>query len=510
MFKKQEFKVGGITCKSCKILIESEVDVLSGVKDIKVDYRNGSAYVEYDEEIISLEEILLKIEGLDYQTNVSTRTIDESYKKDRAESARSGNFKSFLLGIGIVIIIGLVIGYFILQQGEGLSIFEKLNEGNLGYGLIFLIGFLASFHCIGMCGGFVVAYSAHNLTKEDKKQTKAANQHLAYNLGRIISYTLVGGILGGIGSFFAINPNFSGWLIIVASVFMIIMGLNFLTGMKVFRFLSLKTPAFIAKILYKQQHSTKPKAPFIIGILTGFMPCGPMQAMQLYALGTGSFTQGALSMLIYSLGTVPIMLGFGSFISIISKDSIKKVLKISGVIIILLALFMINRGFTNFGFGVKQLVPKEKVSQQEFVINDGITEYQTVNMDLTYRGYQPNVLFVKKDIPVRWVINVKQMTGCTDEIIMPEYGIKKTLVRGENIVEFTPTRAGELKFSCWMKMVWGKFIVTEGSVSDSQKELYIDKADLPSGGCDGSCGGGCQAAKSAGGCGGGCGSIKRR
>lgn len=500
MLKKEEFKVDGITCRSCKILIESEIDVIAGVKDIKVDYQKGTAWVEYEEEKISLEEIFLKIENLGYQVKHEEQKNLETEKQKNKKTEKHKNVKSFLLGFGTVLGIALIIGYLIFQKSYDFSIFEKLNEGNLGYGLILIIGVLASFHCVGMCGGFVVAYSAHNANKEKPQQGKASNQHLAYNLGRVVSYTIVGGILGGIGSFFAINPNFSGALIIVASAFMLIMGLNFLTGMKIFKFLSIKTPTFIAKILYQQKHSKKPKGPFIIGLLTAFMPCGPLQAMQLYALGTGSFTGGSLSMMLYSLGTVPMMFGFGSFISVISKDSIKRVMKVSGVVILLLALFMMNRGLTNFGLGVKGLVAKDKVSQQEFFIDDGITEYQTVNMDLTYRGYQPNVLFVKKDVPVRWIINVKQMTGCTDEIIMPEYNIKKVLTQGENIIEFTPTKAGELKFSCWMRMVWGKFMVTEGEISDSQKELYIDNSDLPAGGgCGASEGGGC-----------GCGSIRRR
>ena len=78
-------------------------------------------------------------------------------------------------------------------------------------------------------------------------------------------------------------------------------------------------------------------------------------------------------------------------------------------------------------------------------------------MALTYQGYGPNVLQVKKDVPVRWVIDVKQMTRCTDEIILPEYNIRKKLAYGENIIEFTPKRAGEIKFSCWMRMVWDRF-----------------------------------------------------
>jgi plastocyanin domain-containing protein len=130
-------------------------------------------------------------------------------------------------------------------------------------------------------------------------------------------------------------------------------------------------------------------------------------------------------------------------------------------------------------------------------------------MDLTYRGYSPNVIFIKKDIPVRWIINVKQMSGCTDEIILLEYNIKKPLQYGENIIEFTPDRLGDIKFSCWMQMVWGKFVVTQEEVSPSQKQLELEETDLPQGTCKGggSCGGGCAAAQR-GGC--GCSRVRAR
>jgi plastocyanin domain-containing protein len=81
-------------------------------------------------------------------------------------------------------------------------------------------------------------------------------------------------------------------------------------------------------------------------------------------------------------------------------------------------------------------------------------------MQVTYQGYVPNTLQVKKDVPVRWVIDVKEMTRCTDTIILPDYNIRKPLQMGENIVEFTPDKAGVIRFSCWMRMVWGKFVVS--------------------------------------------------
>jgi hypothetical protein len=198
-----------------------------------------------------------------------------------------------------------------------------------------------------------------------------------------------------------------------------------------------------------------------IGLLNGLMPCGPLQAVQFYALGTGSALAGALSMFFFASGTVFLMFGFGYFVSSISGERVKKMMKISGAVVILLGIFMLNRGLTNFGWSFRNLLPRGQVAVNSNNEEKPAEDSQTVKMDLTYSGYVPNVLYAKKGVPVRWVIDVKQMSGCTSSILMEKFGIRKNLQKGENIIEFTPTEAGEIPFSCGMKMVWGKFIITD-------------------------------------------------
>jgi sulfite exporter TauE/SafE len=274
----------------------------------------------------------------------------------------------------------------------------------------------------------------------------------------------VGGILGGVGSFFGINPVFSGVLILVAAVFMIALGLSLVKKINFIEILKSKMPSFAAKFLFSQKYEAKPKSPLVIGLLNGLMPCGPLQAVQFYALGTGSAWSGALSMFFFALGTVFLMFGFGYFVSSISGERVKKMMKVSGVIVILLGIFMLNRGLANFGWGFRELLPQRQIAgvpAEEEQKPEENSEYQTIKMDLTYRGYVPNVLYAKKGIPVRWIIDVKQMSGCTSSILTEKFGIRQNLQRGENTIEFTPTEAGEIPFSCGMKMVWGKFIITD-------------------------------------------------
>ena len=476
--------IQGTHCPSCKTKIETEINNLDGIDDILVEYSTGETEIKYDDKKISKAEIIKKIENLNY-------SVPELAEKKPKISNSDKKLKHWIIGILAVLIFG--IGYFSVKYFGLLEILSRLNETNLSLWLIFGIGILASFHCVGMCGGLVVTYTATNKPKEEKKKIKKFAPHFQYNLGRLISYTIIGGILGGIGSFFAINPTFKGIIILLAAIFMVLMGLSLITNNKYLNKIKLKTPKFIAKYLYNNKEGSKPKGPFIIGLLTGFMPCGPLQAMQLYALASGSFWTGAASMFVYALGTIPLMFGFGSLLSSINNEKIKKIMKFSGIVVIILGLIMLNRGLTSFGYGFKGLVSKDQTSQTEFLVEGTVSEYQTVRMDLTYNGYEPNVLYVKKGIPVRWIIDVKQMSGCTDEIIMPEYNIKKTLQVGENIIEFTPEEAGEIKFSCWMEMVWGKFIVTQGDDMPEQGATQ-EVIEAPEGtSCSGNdeCGGSC-------------------
>lgn len=449
MLTKKYINISGITCQSCKTLIETEVDLLKGIHKVDVDHITGDCTIEFDDDLVTLERISKEIEKLNYKVQLeSTKNIES-----RIQNLES--LKNYFLPIIILVLI--IIGYLLIKKYNGFALLSELNEQNVSYWMIFIIGLLASFHCIGMCGGLVVTYTAHGAAKNASQ--KKIKPHFQYNFGRLISYTLIGAVLGGIGSFFGINPTFTGTITLIAGIIMVLMGLSLATNFKWLKKFKIKTPDFIARFLYNQKYSKNPKGPLVIGLFNGFMPCGPLQAMQLYALTSGSIVKGGLSMFLYALGTIPLMFGFGSIISSIAHNKIQKIMKVSGIIVILLGILMINRAINNFGYVNKDIESTTEI--QSIDTNQSKQNVQIVNMSVTYRGYEPNVLHIKKDIPVRWIINGDQIPGCTNEILMPEYNIKKPLNKGINIVEFTPTNTGEIKFSCWMRMVWGKFIVTE-------------------------------------------------
>lgn len=140
------------------------------------------------------------------------------------------------------------------------------------------------------------------------------------------------------------------------------------------------------------------------------------------------------------------------------------------------------------------------VIQQQTVIN-GIQKAslvdgkQEINMDVDYSGWNPKVFALKKGVPVKWVIDGKELTGCNSAIISKDFNINKKLNQGENIIEFTPNNIGSFTFTCSMGMLRGQFIVTETGEA-TQQQISSASQQSTGGSCGGSSGGcGCGGAR---------------
>jgi plastocyanin domain-containing protein len=86
-------------------------------------------------------------------------------------------------------------------------------------------------------------------------------------------------------------------------------------------------------------------------------------------------------------------------------------------------------------------------------------QYQIINMSVDGNGYTPNVLYAKANVPVKWMVDVKQLSGCNHELVLKEYGVDVQLAKGMNTVYFTPTKTGMVIFACGMNMMHGNFVI---------------------------------------------------
>jgi len=479
MSEKKKLSVSGMHCKSCEMLITDSVMKIDGVKKFRVDYSKGTAEAEYDPGKTNLDKITHAIQEKGY-------TCEEEENSPRKSG---GRWKSAGAALGFAIVI---FGAMIIAQSGLISAVPDLGT-NTSLILIFTIGLLTGFHCIGMCGGFMVSYTTKNALEDETSErmpgrASRIKPHMSYSAGKLISYTLVGATFGLVGSFFAFSGPVRGIIAVIAGILMIIMGLNMLNLFPFLRKLNFTGLGFLGKRM-----SGKNRGPFSLGLLTGLMPCGPLMAMEIYAAGTGSILLGATALLVFGIGTLPVMNGFGAALSMLSTNFTKRILRVSAMIVVILGVIMISRGATLSGVGFNlNSVSAALVGASAQDAANVSGDLQKIYMDVDANGWSPDTFVLKKGVPVQWTINVKQLTSCNKEIIVPEYNLDIKLKQGINTVEFTPAKEGTVSWSCWMGMIPGTFIVKENIDLNSQQQVQAALSSAPSqpksGGCG--CGGG--------------------
>jgi sulfite exporter TauE/SafE len=403
--------------------------------------------------------------------------------------------------LGLLLIV--VALYVIIQQFGLLNMLipSQLAATGMGYGLLFVIGVLTSVHCLAMCGGINLSQSisgaaatgatasaattgttavAKGATQTPNRDTPQPSGHsatrpslrsarapLLYNLGRVASYTATGALVGALGTVIALTPTMQGILKLVAGTLMIFMGLTMMGAFPSLHNLLPRPPRALAKRLDEKKERSR--SPLYVGLLNGLMPCGPLQAMQIYALSTGSALAGALAMFVFALGTVPLVFGLGVFAATLGKRFTRQVMTVGAVLVLVLGLAMFSQGFSLAGIPLPLPLASMESGARG---NDGTVAaenglppvengVQIVDSALSSNRY-PQIT-VQAGLPVRWNISADEdsINGCNYRFLIPEYGIEHSFEPGANIIEFTPAAAGRYSYSCWMGMIRGSIVVVE-------------------------------------------------
>lgn len=437
-FKKVH--VQGMTCVSCEVIITDELTQVEGVNKVSVCHKKQIAKVHYHHDNVDPQALLTIIENLGYQASFEPITK----KKEKA------SLSQWLYAL--LIVLGFYIVYRYLRW---IGVFDWINidPTNVTYGASFLIGLVASLSsCLAVVGAVVISFGAKYKSKGGYFESNV-KPHLLFHVGRLATFFVLGGILGLIGSWFSINTTFMGWFTLVIALVLVWLGLNILGFVPSLSSVGVRMPRKATAVWNRLKNSEHHMAPVLLGAFTFFLPCGFTQSMQLFAISSGNFWIGAMTMLFFGLGTAPVLLGVGVASSGFKNAKAIAFKKAMGFVVIVFALYTASAGFAMAGIDVSFF---DKTIEEQTVVQGGV---QTVVMNVDRYGYNPNTIRVKSGIPVRWVINAQELNGCSGEIIMPAINLRKQLVQGENIVEFTPTGQGTIPFSCWMGMIRGKFIV---------------------------------------------------
>lgn len=486
--------IGGMACAACAARVEQAIGAVSGVAKVRVSLLAKTAKVDFDSTTASRADLVRAVK-------------DAGYEVTAAPQRRLSNAQ-----VAAIILIALLIWLFATAFGIDASGADfPLATSNMGFAMLFVIGVLTSFHCVAMCGGINLSQcmpaAASASAKAPKRRFSLASARPAalYNAGRVLSYTAIGAVVGAAGAALSLPVGARGAIQIIAGVFMAIMALSMLgviPGLSTLR-VRLANRPHTANVRKAERRT--PKGPLVVGLLSGFMPCGPLQAMQLYALGTGSALAGGAAMLCFALGTVPLMMGLGAIAGAISRSFAQKAMTAGACVVMAMALFMGSYGWSLAGLPAISVpnIPQAFASLAQpriatagmscvagassssgcrgssssasqsgccgsssssagsssttATLQDGIQTLQTSLSD----GYA--AITVYAGTPVKWTISEtsKSITGCNRTMEIPEFDIEHTFAAGDNVIEFTPTKAGTYSYSCWMGMIRSTITVIE-------------------------------------------------
>jgi len=331
--KKYKFHVHGMHCNSCVLLTESEIGDLPNIVKVKSNLSNNTIEVEGDfgEKTLDqiAEDLTIPLKSHGYTVSVEKQIKDTKWS----------DFK-----IALPVAFVFIFAFVFLQK---IGVVNFIDIKGVSFGTAFLIGIIASLSsCMAVVGGLVLSMSATFAKEGDRFKPQ-----ILFHVGRIISFFLLGGVIGMIGSAFTLNITGTFVLSLLVGIVMLILGVNLLDVFDFAKRFQIGMPKFLSKHVIGISKLNHSLTPLLLGVATFFLPCGFTQSMQVYALSSGSFIKGGLTMLFFALGTLPVLaiLSFSS--SNISKSSKSGVFfKIAGLIVISFALLNIINALVVIGF----------------------------------------------------------------------------------------------------------------------------------------------------------------
>jgi len=452
---KHTYYIKGMHCASCEMLIEKKLLEFPGVSFADASLAKGLVNIEYNQDKPSIEALNKKFKESGYSF---------SEKGPEAQPKNKGIWSS--LGISLIVVAIFLI---ITKLGLASLLNVSSNSSLLSFFIFGLIAGVSS--CAALVGGLVISLSKQWVEAYGKNATpdEKNKPHFLFNAGRLISFALLGFLLGFLGEKVRISEAVVSVLMLLVSAAMLVTALQMI-GVKYFNRFRLTLPkSFSAGIL--KDKKTGGISPFAVGFLTFLLPCGFTVVAEGFAILSGSPVRGALIMFSFALGTMIPLLAIGiSGAKLLSNhDTSEKFVKVAGFLIIFFVLYNVN-----FQFGITNYISAEFLGnfsvggpQQS---SSGAKTQPAENVQLIKSVYArgsdivPSTFEVKVGQPVRYEVEVKDSgIGCMSTIMVPGLWDKAlSLRKGQTLVmEFTPQKTGVYQITCAMGVPRGTIKVVQ-------------------------------------------------
>lgn len=444
--------IRGMHCKACTIVIADELSKLPGVKQAQVNLKTNSATIKYTSKPTQNE--------LEFAVKTAGYAIGDDKKSFFSHNPKL--YGQFLVNLFAILII------YSFLRGMGVTNIRLGGVGGNNGLMALVIGLTAGFStCMALVGGLVLGLSSRFA---EKHPTATAFQkfrpHLFFNASRIIAFFILGGLVGSLGAIFRLNSTTLGFLTVVVGLVMIIIGFQLTELFPRLSKVGLALPPGLSKFLGIKKHGSREyshKNAMALGALTFFLPCGFTQAMQLVAMGSGSFVTGALVMGLFAIGTTPGLLSVGGLTSVVKGSFAKSFFRFAGVIVVALALYNVSNGLKLAGIKLPAINKNDGAivtSSPAETPASSSSENATV-IKATYTlsgGINPNKFNARAGQPYVLEVEAKDDgQGCMSTILIPGlYTTAQLIKKGETIkMPFTANNPGNYKITCAMGISFG-------------------------------------------------------
>lgn len=446
---KKTLLVSGLKCASCEVLLEQNISKIKGVTKVKANQNKG--------------EVVFFINSNIEQHILEKAVLSAGFKIGKEKtpwfSTNKEDYKSMVVSLFLVVLLVYMFQTLNIDRFFSFDIIEPTHL------MALIIGVAAGLStCMALTGGLVLGVAAkYSKTHIATNTAKKFVPHLYFNAGRIASFFFLGGLIGGMGSVLTISKTITGLLVIGVGVFMMFLGLQLTEIFPRLSAYKLGLPKKIGKLFRideRKENNYSHRNAFFLGILTFILPCGFTQAMQIYAISTGSFIEGALIMSLFAIGTVPGLLGIGALTSFIKGKTFGLLFKFLGVLVMLFSLLNISNGLNVGGFN-SFIFGSQGLNEKGVTYFDG--KSQIIKSTYSVKDILlPSKFEVAVGKPVRFEIYANDNgEGCMGSVTLPGLENKfYTFEKGKTVVfEFIPAKAGTYNITCAMGMSSGIIIV---------------------------------------------------
>jgi len=332
--------------------------------------------------------------------------------------------------------------------------------------------------CLAVQGGLLASSLAHQVERdyaEQAAQTRAqrkkskANPHinvalpiflfLATKLG---AYTLLGALLGLLGSYLTLSPMMRGALMFAIGIFMVGNALRMFNVHPIFRYFSIEPPKFITRYIRKTAKGADTATPIFLGLLTIFIPCGVTQAMMATALGTGSAFMGAALMFAFTLGTSPVFFIVAYLTTELGAKLEKLFMRFVAAVVLILGFVTLDGGLNVLGSPLSfqnltrdMFPPSRAATSPRVSVPVGELLLQVEN-----GGYFPTTLKAPADKALTLNLVTNQTYSCARDFVIPVLNYYEALPETGTVKVNIPAqpKGSRLFFTCSMGMYTGQIV----------------------------------------------------